>query len=598
MFDYSKPNPQNPEQYDLGDSQANQSPRWICRPDAFSSFRSGFEIRTYRLCSRVLMFHQFQELGDQPYLVHSTDFNYSDPQDPKSAIATYLVSVTQTGYVKDSVTGGYQNKSLPKLEFDYTKAEVKDRTYTVDPASIENLPIGLDGNRYQWVDLDSEGISGILTEQAGALFYKRNLSNARLTLPDDRQSPPVALQLTEEESETVEFAAIEIIATKPSTSNLQGGQQIMDLAGDGTKYLVQFTRPVAGFYERTQTGEWENFVPFAFSPNVNWNDPNLKFIDLNGDGFADILISENEVFTWYPSLTRQGFGNPEQVRKGWDEEQGPTTLVFTDPTQSIYLADIDGDGLTDIVRVRNGEVCYWSNMGYGRFGAKVTMGNSPWFDYLDQFDQKRIRLGDIDGSGTTDIIYLERDRISLYFNQSGNSWSEPQYLTNIPAIDDISTITVVDLLGNGTACIVWSSPLPGNARQPMRYIDLMGGQKPHLLVSIKNNMGMERSLEYVASTRFYLEDRLAGTPWVTKLPFPVHVLTLVETTDTVTQTKLVSLYRYHHGYFDGFEREFRGFGLVEQWDTEYFPDSTTAFQVPPVYTKTWFHTGAYIWSLD
>ena len=58
------------------------------------------------------------------------------------------------------------------------------------------------------------------------------------------------------------------------------------------------------------------------------------------------------------------------------------------------------------MRIRNGEVCYWPNLGYGRFGAKVTMDDAPWFDAPDQFDQRRIRLADIDGSGTTDIIYL------------------------------------------------------------------------------------------------------------------------------------------------------------------------------------------------
>jgi hypothetical protein len=34
---------------------------------------------------------------------------------------------------------------------------------------------------------------------------------------------------------------------------------------------------------------------------------------------------------------------------------------------------MSGDGLNDIVRARNGEVCYWPNIGYGRFGAKVTL---------------------------------------------------------------------------------------------------------------------------------------------------------------------------------------------------------------------------------
>ena len=42
--------------------------------------------------------------------------------------------------------------------------------------SLENLPMGVDGSRYQWVDLDGEGLSGILTEQAGGWFYKANLS--------------------------------------------------------------------------------------------------------------------------------------------------------------------------------------------------------------------------------------------------------------------------------------------------------------------------------------------------------------------------------------------------------------------------------------
>ena len=32
----------------------------------------------------------------------------------------------------------------------------------------------------------------------------------------------------------------------------------------------------------------------------------------------------------------------------------------------------------------------------------------------------------------------------------------------------------------------------------------------------------------------------------------------------------VNDYTYHHGYYDGLEREFRGFGMVETWDTESF----------------------------
>jgi hypothetical protein len=55
----------------------------------------------------------------------------------------------------------------------------------------------------------------------------------------------------------------------------------------------------------------------------------------------------------------------------------------------------------------------------------------------------------------------------------------------------------------------------------MRYIDLMGGLKPHLLVKVTNNLGAETLIQYAPSTRFYVADKLAGTPWVTRLLFPV-----------------------------------------------------------------------------
>ncbi len=43
-----------------------------------------------------------------------------------------------------------------------------------------------------------------------------------------------------------------------------------------------------------------------------------------------------------------------------------------------------------------------------------------------------------------------------------------------------------------------------------------------------------------------------------------------DATTASARNRFVTRYAYHHGYFDGVEREFRGFGMVEQWDTEEF----------------------------
>ncbi len=194
----------------------------------------------------------------------------------------------------------------------------------------------------------------------------------------------------------------------------------------------------------------------------------------------------------------------------------------------------------------------------------------------------------------------------LWSNQSGNGWGALQRLPDFPHLDDLSTVQVVDLLGTGTACLVWSSPLPAAAPRPLQFIDLMGGVKPHLLVNVSNNMGAETRVGYAPSTKFYLADRQAGRPWVTRLPFPVHVVERVEVIDHIARTRFVSRYSYHHGYFDGVEREFRGFAMVEQQDTEAFEDYVAGvvhldgtqelapeLYQPPVTTRTWYHTGAY-----
>jgi RHS repeat-associated protein len=425
--------------------------------------------------------------------------------------------------------------------------------------------------------LDGDGLPGILTDQGDAWHFKPNLGDAR-------------------------FGPLEQLPVEPSLAALGTGRQaLLDLAGDGHLDLVALPAAVPGFYERTRTASWAPFRPFQQLPNARWDDPNLRFVDLTGDGHADLIVSEDHVFTWHPSYGEAGFGPAQRVHVPRDEEHGPV-LLMADEKQTIYLADMSGDGLTDLVRIRNGEVCYWPNIGYGRFGAKVTMDDAPAFDVDDQFSHERIRLADIDGSGTHDIIYLGRDTVRLYFNQSGNRWSEARPLS-FPPVDRLASIATGDLLGTGTACLIWSSPLPGDAHRSLRYVSLMAS-KPHLLTSVSNSLGAQTTVHYAASTKFFLADRAAGKPWLTRLPFPVHCVDKVTIADAWRKTSFTTTYSYHHGHFDGVEREFRGFGRVDRLDVEsygefsagnaaspYITSDQTLYQ-PPVKTVTWYHTGA------
>ena len=553
---------------------------WNFRSDAFSDFKAGFEIRTTRLCNRVLLFHVFEELALKPdksdakTLIRSINFEFdtSTEQD-----FTFLKSITSYGYIKKP-NGGYSYKTLPSMQFEYQKHDWNSEVKMISSESLEHAPAGLAAHQYHFTDLFNEGLSGIFTEQAGGWYYKHNLGNGK-------------------------FEPAILVSPKPSFTGTGEQLQWADLDGDGGKQLVSFVAEPRGYFDMSDENEWQALRSFQKLPNIDFNDPNTRMLDLNGDGKPEIVISEDTVFTWYASEGRIGYSAAQKSSKPFDEETGPN-IVFADALQTIYLADMSGDGMTDIVRIRNGEVCYWPNLGYGKFGTKIALDNAPVFDQPDAFNPAYLQLADLDGSGTTDIIYLGKNKFTCWKNLSGNRFSTIPFEINVfPEIHSHSKVTVTDLLGNGVACIVWSSPLLKDAHAPLRYIDLMNSKKPHIMVVYKNNMGKEVSMEYTPSTKFYLEDKQKGKPWATKLHFPVQCISKTTIEDKITGHKFVSEYVYHHGYYDHAEREFRGFGMVEQIDAETFEHwvksgagniTDNALHQEPVVSKIWKHTGAYL----
>jgi RHS repeat-associated protein len=551
---------------------------WAIREDPFSTYRAGFEIRTYRLCQRVLMFHEIPEqLRASARLVKATELGYA----PTSTV-TYLTNVRSVGYAwdeNDNITTAY----LPTLRLDYTRVgSVSTAVQRVSERSLAQAPGGVDGRTYQFVDLDGEGIAGILTAGASpapGLYYKRNLGGGV-------------------------FASGEPLPSQPSLQSMGGDTQLMSLNADGRLDVVRLSGPTPGFFERTRSFDWAPFSTFQSLPKVDPTARGVHFLDLDGDGLTDILVAEDSVFVWYSSLSRGGFGPPSRRSQAHDEDRGAVVLT-TDDYETIFLADMSGDGLSDLVRIRNGEICYWPNLGYARFGAKISMQSAPLFDTPDLFDPRRIRMGDIDGTGVTDIVYLSRRGAVVYFNEAGNGWADGIPIP-LPLADVMATVRVADLLGTGTSCLVWSSVDPADARASIRYVDLLQSTKPHLLVSIVNGLGAQTTITYAPSTKFYLEDRRAGRPWATLLPFVVQTVAQVEIVDAIMLTTVVFRYRYAHGFYDGVEREFRGFARVDSWDAESMSSDRGAgvppgsikeangnYNLPPVHTITWFHTGAW-----
>lgn len=180
---------------------------------------------------------------------------------------------------------------------------------------------------------------------------------------------------------------------------------------------------------------------------------------------------------------------------------------------------------------------------------------------------------------------------------------DPVVIRGTPRVTDIDSVRLVDLLGSGIAGVLWSTDkTPGHDN--LHFLDFTGSVKPYLLNELNNNTSAITRVDYKPSTYFYLADeRSPQKRWRTPLPFPVQVVAHTEAIDALSGGSLSTDYSYHHGFWDGIEREFRGFGRVDHREIVRPPgmpdgQSATMFDAagqahsPPLETRTWFHQGA------
>ncbi|MEO5599500.1 MAG: SpvB/TcaC N-terminal domain-containing protein, partial [Cyclobacteriaceae bacterium] len=237
------------------DDSAAETTFWKARKDAFSNYKPGFEIRTYRLCERVMVFHKFSELNSGiQTLVRSLEMKYDQSEDPLLPVeVTYLTEIRQKGYTRKA--GMTYSESLPPLSFEYQRLKWNKKVHHINKEDLTHAPTGLSGD-YQWTDFYNEGIPGILTEQANALYYKSNLGQGH-------------------------FSQAQLVSPKPSFTGIQtGALQLMDLDANGRNQIVSYQQGLSGYFELTSENDWLPFREFEQMPSIDMNDPNTRLIDL------------------------------------------------------------------------------------------------------------------------------------------------------------------------------------------------------------------------------------------------------------------------------------------------------------------------------
>ena len=533
------------------------------RADSFSDYRSGFEIRVTQRCRSIRVTGQVQ--GGAVRLIKKYNFSYESASHNGASL---LTRVGVTGENDDASIAVAAGDVPPPLIFGYTKLGLASRQRRFIDIKVEGQSdIPLSHPDIDFLDLHGNGLPDILDTRQG-YHYVRNLGAGRFDLRKSiERAPPYRLS--------------------------DPGVAVLDADGDGRPDLIATIGNPAGRFPLSHDLAWDLVPPqlFSVTPSFSVDDPEVRLLDMDGDGLPDALRSGASFDIFFGERDGRQAWKSRTSKRRKSLAKFPN-ISFTD--LRVRTGDLSGDGLQDIMVIHEGAVDFWPNCGHGEWAPLQTLPIEPRLPR--DFDPKLLLVGDVDGDGLADLVLADEKGVRIWINQSGNRFKEyPLQITGTPAPNSTTALRLIDLNGTGVSGLLWTQTPGGASRPATLFLDFTTGTKPNLLNHIDNQMGAVTTVEYKSSAEFFLSDfQNPRTRWRTPLPFPVQVVSLVAVEDAVSQGRLTTQYRYHHGYWDGVEREFRGFGMVETLDTEEVFDSVHMVKrhySPPINTKTWFHQG-------
>ncbi|MFN3201426.1 MAG: SpvB/TcaC N-terminal domain-containing protein [Bradymonadia bacterium] len=395
-------------------------------------------------------------------------------------------------------------------------------------------------------------------------------------------------------------------------SPVTGNATLVDLNGDGLPDMLDTTQPGAHrIYLNTLGGDGSHQFSAARESELGiqaghqLSSPYTQILDINGDGKTDLLNAQTgEALLndgsgdWGERVALSAVGLPdfgEDFAGGgeeltyirffdYDNDRRIDVIRATDVTTQIYantaesfdvvpdveaigrgfdtsrleLADLTGDGLLDAVVVAAGSLEYRINLGRGRWSAWRTIESVPYS--ANEVDE--VRLEDINGDSLDDLVIVRSGQLRYALNRGDDTfdgWATIEQAGGqaLPDVVDNTTVLFADMNASGSDDVVYIG-----VNGSVRYLELFP-LRPNLLTAVEDSHGVRQDISYTTAAEHRAADDEA---WQLTAPFPMLMVTEVQTGDTLTDVVERTRYRYRDAFYDDVEKQYRGFAHMETWD--------------------------------
>ena len=549
------------------------------RHDPIADYRPTFRMLTDRRLNKIV-------IKTRNKLVRSYTLTYATDR-----LMSLLFSI---------LVSGHDNTVLPEIKFHYTR-EYPDASNTLMQIN------GLDGAfilRSQENPTDYPGACEIIDFNGDALpdlYQSRNQS-----------SDPLEYEIFYENLGNGSFIRRPLTQSQSLNLNIQSQNSfVMDIDGDGLSDVVsqKGQNPEDFVYKRNIGGQWAILdIAFTFPHLQHAEDvfvhPNIRSFDINADKKIDTIRSywskdpqTNGIL--FEAFLNNGDGSFEHIPRTTTGIIKGLSDDFSQSEGRLVIADMNGDRMQDLVLLRdctNNNLLYWPSMGWGKFddssfGYEIQLTDGP--DFMGDLSQiKKLHLEDLNSDGLADLYLVTGSQILYWLNQGRTMGKRSEINMNQLFDPSCATFRLIDIDGDRLKEVLFyvsQQPSPDYISTGFWYLRLFSNRQgsagsitPNLLYQIDNGMGGTIHITWQSHIFDMISDRQSDNKWSYHVPFPVSVVKEIEENDGTNTFKRI--FNYYNGYYDGTEKEFRGFESVSQVE---IGDHT----VPDLITSYSFHTG-------
>src|SRR6185436_1049086 len=129
-----------------------------------------------------------------------------------------------------------------------------------------------------------------------------------------------------------------------------------------------------------------------------------------------------------------------------------------------------------------------------------------------------IELADLDRDGLMDLLRIELGTVRWFRGRADGAFTATAVTLNNPeTLTSAVVVAVTDINGNGSQDVVWSST------SGMWRMDMAGPTTAGMLTRVQNGLGMDVTFQYRPAHSLAVEAAQAGSPWTSFVPIAMPV---------------------------------------------------------------------------